>query len=166
MNNKQAVLAVFGEKICQNVVCRVSSGNSMNRRNLIPATILSLLPALIFAASTSYEPKAIIPPPPAREFRAAWITEVAVNPDWPSKPGLPVAQQKAELISLLDHAQQLHLNAVFFQVRPACDAFYSSPIEPWSDHITGVMGKAPEPFYDPLAFAIAEAHKRLSLIHI
>jgi uncharacterized lipoprotein YddW (UPF0748 family) len=165
MNNKQAVLAVFGEKICQNVVCRVSSGNSMNRRNLIPATILSLLPALIFAASTSYEPKAIIPPPPAREFRAAWITEVAVNPDWPSKPGLPVAQQKAELISLLDHAQQLHLNAVFFQVRPACDAFYSSPIEPWSDHITGVMGKAPEPFYDPLAFAIAEAHKRGLELH-
>ena len=104
-------------------------------------------------------------PPPAREFRAAWITEVAANPDWPSQPGLDVRQQKAELLSLLDHAQQLHLNAVFFQVRPACDAFYSSPIEPWSDRITGVMGRAPEPFYDPLAFAIAEAHRRGLQLH-
>ncbi len=137
----------------------------MNRKKFIPAIILSLLPAIIFAASISYEPSAILPPPPAREFRAAWITEVAASPDWPSTQGLTTAQQKTELISLLDHAQQLHFNAVFFQVRPACDAFYSSPIEPWSDRITGVMGKAPEPFYDPLAFAIAEAHKRGLELH-
>ena len=37
-----------------------------------------------------------------------------------------VAQQQAELISLLDRAAQLHFNAVFFQVRPASDAFYAS----------------------------------------
>jgi uncharacterized lipoprotein YddW (UPF0748 family) len=137
----------------------------MNRKKIISATILSLLPALVFAAGTSYEPSAIVPPPPAREFRAAWITEVATNSDWPSKPGLTTAQQKAELILLLDRAQQLRLNAVFFQVRPAADAFYSSPIEPWSDRITGVMGRAPEPFYDPLAFAISEAHKRGLELH-
>jgi uncharacterized lipoprotein YddW (UPF0748 family) len=133
------------------------------------ATILSALilfsPALLFADGVIYEPSAVVPPTPVREFRAAWITEVATNPDWPSKPGLPVAQQKAELLSLLDRAQQLHLNAVFFQVRPAADAFYSSPIEPWSDRITGVMGRAPQPFYDPLAFAIAEAHKRGLELH-
>jgi uncharacterized lipoprotein YddW (UPF0748 family) len=124
-----------------------------------------LISAKLFAANEIYQSVSLTPPPPAREFRAAWITEVAVNPDWPSKPGLTTAQQKAEMISLLDRAQQLHLNAVFFQVRPACDAFYSSPIEPWSDRITGVMGKAPEPFYDPLAFAIAEAHRRGLQLH-
>ena len=132
----------------------------MTRKKFIPVILLSLLPALVFAASTSYEPGTLAPPPPAREFRAAWITEVAANPDWPSAQNLTTAQQKAELISLLDRAQQLHLNAVFFQVRPAADAFYASPIEPWSDRITGVMGRAPEPAYDPLALAIAEAHKR------
>ena len=119
-----------------------------------------LLPASLLAADET-----ISAPPPVREFRAAWITEVAANPDWPSKPGLTTAQQKAEMISLLDRAQQLHFNAVFFQVRPACDAFYASAIEPWSDRITGVMGKAPEPFYDPLAFAISEAHKRGLQLH-
>jgi uncharacterized lipoprotein YddW (UPF0748 family) len=132
----------------------------MKFRARILSGLVIFLPVMVFADGVTYEPSTIVPPPPAREFRAAWITEVATNPDWPSKPGLPVGQQKVELLSLLDRAQELHLNAVFFQVRPAADAFYSSPLEPWSDRITGTMGKAPEPFYDPLAFAIAEAHKR------
>ena len=88
-----------------------------------------------------------------------------VDQDWPSQPGLPVAQQKAELISLLDRAAQLHFNAVILQIRPSCDALYASPIEPWSERLTGTMGRAPEPFYDPLAFAIQEAHKRGLELH-
>jgi uncharacterized lipoprotein YddW (UPF0748 family) len=99
-----------------------------------------------------------------RELRAAWIATVA-NIDWPSKPGLPVAQQKAEMIALLDCAQRLHLNAVFFQVRSVCDAMYASPLEPWSEYLTGVQGKMPQPFYDPLAFAVQEAHKRGLQLH-
>jgi uncharacterized lipoprotein YddW (UPF0748 family) len=114
--------------------------------------------------AATYETSPIVPPSPEREFRGVWIATVA-NIDWPSKPGLSTAQQKAELISLLDHAAELKLNAVVFQVRPACDAMYSSAIEPWSEYLTGTMGKAPEPFYDPLAFAIAEAHKRGLELH-
>ncbi|HEY2329900.1 MAG TPA: family 10 glycosylhydrolase [Verrucomicrobiae bacterium] len=135
----------------------------MNRKNLILAIVL-LLDALSAPAKISFAPGAILPPPPAREFRAAWIATVA-NIDWPSKPGLPVAQQRAELTNLLDRAAQLHLNAVFFQVRSVCDAVYSSPLEPWSEYLTGVQGKMPQPFYDPLAFAIAEAHKRGLELH-
>jgi uncharacterized lipoprotein YddW (UPF0748 family) len=106
----------------------------------------------------------IFPPAPAREFRAAWIATVA-NIDWPSKPGLPVAQQKAELISLLDRAAQLHFNAIFFQVRTVGDALYPSTNEPWSEYITGRQGQAPFPFYDPLSFAVGEAHKRGLQLH-
>ena len=105
-----------------------------------------------------------VSPAQPRELRAAWIATVA-NIDWPSKPGLPVAQQKAELIALLDCAQRLHLNAVFFQVRSVCDAMYASPLEPWSEYLTGVQGKSPQPFYDPLAFAIQEAHRRGLQLH-
>ncbi|HVU08270.1 MAG TPA: family 10 glycosylhydrolase [Verrucomicrobiae bacterium] len=137
----------------------------MKSRIKIFAAFILLASATLFAADEIYQPASIVPPLPPREFRAAWLTEVAINPDWPSKPGLTTAQQKAELISLLDRAAQLHLNAIIFQVRPACDAVYASPIEPWSESLTGAQGKMPSPFYDPLAFAIEEAHKRGLELH-
>jgi uncharacterized lipoprotein YddW (UPF0748 family) len=126
---------------------------------------IGLLPAMLFAAGEVYRPVVVTPPPPARELRGAWISAVATNTDWPSKPGLNVAAQKEELIALLNRAAQLKLNAVFFQVRPSCDALYASPLEPWSEYLTGTMGRAPQPFYDPLAFAIDEAHKRGLELH-
>lgn len=103
-------------------------------------------------------------PGPPREFRAAWIASVS-NIDWPSKPGLPVEQQKRELLAMLDRAKELNLNAVVLQIRPAADALYDSPLEPWSEYLTGEMGKAPEPYYDPLTFAVDEAHKRGLQLH-
>jgi uncharacterized lipoprotein YddW (UPF0748 family) len=99
-----------------------------------------------------------------REFRGAWIATYA-NIDWPSKPGLSVAEQKSELLRLMDKAVDLRLNALLLQVRAACDAIYPSSIEPWSVYLTGEMGKAPEPCYDPLKFAIEEAHKRGLELH-
>ena len=107
---------------------------------------------------------ASVPPKVQREFRGAWIAVVS-NIDWPSKPGLPVAEQKAELKALIEKAAELRLNALFFQVRPACDAVYRSMIEPWSEFLTGEMGKAPDPAWDPLDFAIREAHSRGIELH-
>jgi uncharacterized lipoprotein YddW (UPF0748 family) len=114
--------------------------------------------------SATYQESSIKPPAPMREFRAAWVATV-VNIDWPSRKGLTTAEQKAELLAILDRAAHLKLNALIFQVRPACDALYASEIEPWSEFITGTMGKAPEPYYDPLTFAIEEAHKRGLELH-
>ena len=93
-----------------------------------------------------------------------WVATVD-NIDWPSRPGLTTDQQKAELLTLLDRAKALNLNAVVLQVRPACDALYASAIEPWSPYLTGQMGVGPMPAYDPLAFAVAEAHKRGLELH-
>ncbi len=111
-----------------------------------------------------YERTELSPPPMVREYRAAWIATVG-NIDWPSQKGLSTAEQKAELLAIMDRAVQLRLNTLIFQVRPSCDALYASKIEPWSEYLTGVTGKAPEPYYDPLAFAIAEAHKRGLELH-
>ena len=104
------------------------------------------------------------PPPVPREFRAMWIATVG-NIDWPSKSGLPVARQQAELRALLDTAQRWHLNAVILQVRTSCDALYASPLEPWSEYLSGRMGVAPLPAWDPLAFAVTEAHARGLELH-
>ncbi|MCB0666692.1 MAG: family 10 glycosylhydrolase [Saprospiraceae bacterium] len=100
-----------------------------------------------------------------REFRAAWVATVA-NINWPSQPGLPVEDQKAEAIKLLDFLRDHHFNAVIFQVRPQCDALYSSELEPWSYYLTGAQGSPPEPEYDPLNFWIEEAHKRRLELHV
>ena len=102
------------------------------------------------------------PPDPQREFRAAWIATV-YNIDWPSKPGLPASKQRAEMRALLDRAAAMKLNAVIFQVRPSCDAIYPSRKEPWSRFLTGKMGKPAG--YDPLAYAISEAHRRGLELH-
>ena len=110
------------------------------------------------------KPAPASPPPPVREFRGAWVATVA-NIDWPSKQGLSTAQQQAELVAILNKAAQLKLNAVILQVRPSCDALYASRIEPWSEYLTGKMGQPPEPFYDPLAFAIDQAHQRGLELH-
>src|SRR6476660_1306525 len=113
----------------------------------------------LFATSTTAadNPSAL-----QREFRGVWVATVG-NIDWPSKPGLPADKQKAELIAILDKAAELKLNAVIFQVRPMADALYESKLEPWSEYLTGTMRKSPG--YDPLAFAVKEAHARGLELH-
>ncbi len=96
---------------------------------------------------------------PKRELRGAWIATVK-NIDWPSSNTETTDEQKEELIELLNKLKSTGINAVYFQVRTECDALYSSNFEPWSYWLTGQQGKEPEPFYDPLTFAIEEAHKR------
>ena len=101
---------------------------------------------------------------PKREFRAAWIATVT-NLDWPSSTALSTSQQKQELINLLDELQRDGINVVIFQVRSESDAMYSSSFDPWSYWLTGSQGTAPYPYYDPLEFAISEAHKRGMELH-
>jgi uncharacterized lipoprotein YddW (UPF0748 family) len=105
-----------------------------------------------------------VPPAVAREFRGLWIASVA-NIDWPSRRGLAPDSARKELQALFDRAKASGLNAVIFQVRPAGDALYVSELEPWSEYLTGRQGVAPSPMWDPLKFAIDEAHKRGLELH-
>ena len=126
------------------------------------ASVILLPGALATAAEYNISP--IVPPPPAREFRAVWVATV-VNIDWPSKPGLPSGEQQTELRAIFDRCAALRFNAVILQVRPQCDALYASKLEPWSEYLSGTMGKPPEPYYDPLQFAVTEAHARGLELH-
>jgi uncharacterized lipoprotein YddW (UPF0748 family) len=125
-----------------------------------------LLPLCFWATSAlgQYRPADLEPPLPAREFRAAWIASVW-NVDWPSRPGLPPSRQREELTGILDVAARTRLNAIIFQVRPEADALYPSKLEPWSYWLTGEQGKGPGDGYDPLAFAVREAHARGIELH-
>ena len=98
------------------------------------------------------------------EWRAVWIATVN-NIDWPSKPGLDTEAQKKELVEYFDLFKGLNFNAVILQIRPTADAMYVSSMEPWSIYLTGNQNIQPSPLYDPLQFAIEEAHKRGMELH-
>ncbi|MGK6352080.1 glycoside hydrolase family 10 protein [Parapedobacter sp. DT-150] len=120
---------------------------------------------LLFACTVGY---ALPDPPmdvlPKRELRGVWIATV-VNIDWPSAAGLDAKKQQEELIQQLDNHQRAGINAIMLQIRPTADAFYAKSREPWSRFLTGKPGQQPIPFYDPLEFAITEAHKRGIELH-
>ena len=118
--------------------------------------LLILLIAFITSAGQTKYPK--------REFRGAWIATVA-NIDWPINKNSSSGEQIKELVDMIESLDSAGINAIFFQIRTECDALYDSQIEPWSYWLTGKQGKAPEPFYDPLKFAIDEAHKRGIELH-
>lgn len=109
-------------------------------------------------------PQLPVLPPVPREFRGVWVTTVN-NGDWPSRMDLTTAEQQEELRAIMDRAKLLNLNTIIFQIRPTADAMYASALEPWSIFLTGQQGKAPEPYYDPLQFAIEEAHLRGLELH-
>jgi uncharacterized lipoprotein YddW (UPF0748 family) len=131
---------------------------------LLAQTAVRSAPAAAVATSCPQSDTSCVPPRIAREFRGVWVASVR-NLDWPSRPGLPPSLAKAELIALLDRAAASGLNAVLFQVRPAGDALYESKIEPWSEYLTGKQGLAPVPLWDPLQFAVAQAHARGLELH-
>ena len=108
------------------------------------------------------------PETPKREMRASWLTTVW-GLDWPGvkipaggNPGT-ISLQKQQLTRILDSLKVTGMNAVFFQVRPECDAFYPSGYEPWSAHLVASRGL--DPGWDPLKFAVEEAHKRGLELH-
>lgn len=117
-------------------------------------SLLFLLLALLMGTITHAEN-------PKHEFRATWLT-TGFGIDWPKTKN--VEQQKKTLCNIFDVMQRGNMNAACLQVRSFCDAIYQSSYEPWSDVLTGTRGQ--DPGYDPLAFAIEEAHKRGIELHV
>lgn len=126
--------------------------------------LLLALAGILVGAPANAQP---VPPRVAREFRAAWISPTEGG-DWPSRPGLSVDEQKAELRDVLDRAKADGLNAVLLHVRTAGDALYPSRSAPWSRYLVGrdPISLGDYAGYDPLALAIAEAHARGLQLHV
>jgi uncharacterized lipoprotein YddW (UPF0748 family) len=122
---------------------------------------ITLLLCTIFGGSLKAQNVSTLP---KAEFRAAWVATVG-NIDWPSKKGLPVDSQKVEFVRLVEMHKRNGMNALIVQIRPAADAMYPSPYEPWSEWLNGVQGKPPVPYYDPLAFMIETTHKNNMEFH-
>src|SRR5258708_109547 len=113
------------------------------------------------------DPADSLPPPVARELRGVWVSplDAMTGADWPSRMGLSPEDQRRQLRILLDHAHSIGLNAIVLHVRTEGDALYASHLVPWSVFLSGKSGVGPKPEYDPLAFAVAEAHARGMQLH-
>jgi uncharacterized lipoprotein YddW (UPF0748 family) len=127
----------------------------------------ALLAILFSGARIAPAQELSAPPAVAREFRGAWVTPIWDRGfrDWPSAPGLTPDSQRTEMRALLDHAAALGLNAVILHVRLAGDALYPTSYAPWSAFLTGKSGEAPSPLWDPLEYAVNEAHARGLQLH-
>ncbi len=141
--------------------------NALSRRTVTAAAAGALASVAVSGSARAAEPGAAEHAGAGRgaghrEMRGMWIATVA-NTNWPSAPGLSPAEQRQELLDLLDLAVANRLNAVMFQVRPTADAFWPSPYEPWSQYLTGTQGR--DPGWDPLGTAVHEAHRRGLELH-
>ncbi len=94
-------------------------------------------------------------PQPKREFRGAWIQ--CVNNQF---NGIGRDRMQETLTYQLNELQKTGINAILFQVRAEGDALYQSNLEPWSRYLTGQQGRAPEPYWDPLAWMVEQCHQR------
>jgi uncharacterized lipoprotein YddW (UPF0748 family) len=91
--------------------------------------------------------------PEGEELRGIWVTRF----EWASRNA---ATLKEKISGMLDEIKEANFNVVLLQVRGEGDVLYRSPIEPWSP----LVGSE-DPGFDPLAFAIEEAHKRGLQLH-
>lgn len=95
-----------------------------------------------------------------REFRGAWIQ--CVNGQF---MGMSTSSMQQTLTYQLDELKKTGVNAIFFQVRPECDALYHSELEPWSRFLTGAQGTPPSPYWDPLQWMVEQCHSRGMELH-
>lgn len=142
--------------------CEGHAGHAPDRRRWLLTVAGSALASCALPGPADEAPADA--PALRREFRAAWVASVA-HIDWPSRAGLGTVEQRQEMHQLLDAATRIGLNAIVLQVRPACDALYDSPFEPWSEYLSGHSGRAPDPWWDPLAEWVAASHARGLELH-
>jgi len=133
-------------------------------RNLLQLSCFTLIFLGLVASATAQVVQSSTPEPPKKEFRSFWLATAEDGPsaiDWPPFTSDPDAQKEA-LRDIIHNAKNMGLNAIVFQVVPRGDAFYDSERLPWSSLLTGPANvgiSGQDPGWDPLGFAIEEAHK-------
>ena len=114
-----------------------------------------IIPALAFSTCALTSCSSV--QPRNHEVRAVWMSR------YDYAAGKTPRQSRDYITAELERCRKAGVNTVIFQVRGQADALYRSTLEPWSDLLTGELGK--DPGWDPLAFAIAAAHMRGMELH-
>jgi uncharacterized lipoprotein YddW (UPF0748 family) len=138
-------------------------------RYLLFAAVLVLSACLTWVAAANragggntFLPVALRPQesvPPGAEFRGIWVTRF----DWTSF-GQPA--QPGKIDEIVNNVDLAGFNAILFQVRGEADAYYQPGPEPWAARVSGgVLGQPPNPYWDPFAYLIQQAHARGIQVH-
>lgn len=91
----------------------------------------------------------------ARDFRGVWVATVG-NMDFPRSASAQVFKKNFSTIAR--GLSRRGCNAMIFQVRANCDAFYPSAFAPSSRWMSGVEGRGYGSF-DPMRYMITEARR-------
>ncbi len=89
------------------------------------------------------------------EFRATWVITWNIY-----DASQTAAETQANIRTILDNHQRANMSAALWQVRQSGTAYYNSSFEPWGYYL-GYQN----PGFDPLAYAVAEAHQRGLELH-
>lgn len=113
--------------------------------------IFSILSLMLIASGCK------IPAAKKHEVRAVWM----------SRFEYAEGKSKVEAQTYIRHEfqrfRQAGINLIILQVRGNGDAFYRSDFEPWSNLLSGQIGK--DPGWDPLQYAIEVAHENGLELH-
>lgn len=88
------------------------------------------------------------------EMRAVWVPYMSTY-----------SISKARIDEIIANCKALGANTIIFHVRAFGDALYDSEYFPWSHLITGSQGTAPGDGFDPLEYAVTQAHANGMQIH-
>ncbi len=137
----------------------------MKKVNFLKLTGAVLSLSLMMYFLVSYiNPQRAVAESNASEMRGVWVATV-FGLDYPSGYTDSEKELKGRIDTIMEKSAEAGFNTVFFQVRPAADAFYKSEIFPWSAYLTGEQGKAPENGFDPLSYAVSSAHAKGMELH-
>lgn len=124
---------------------------------------LVMLVACVFAVNAK-KVEAIATTEAPVELRGVWVATVS-NIDISKQTGTnekAISEYKAKLTAILNRMENYGMNCMFFQVRPANDAFYESAYNPYSKYFAGL---GIDPGWDMLSWLCDEAHKRGIQVH-
>jgi uncharacterized lipoprotein YddW (UPF0748 family) len=94
------------------------------------------------------------------EAKGIWVPRFAYTTNVDT---LDAEAQIDTVRTIIRTAAEHKFNFVLFQVRGNGTVFYRSEHEPWAKELTGILGK--DPGWDPLAFAVEEAHNKGLELH-
>lgn len=123
-----------------------------------------LLPLAVISCVSDKQPAALYSKAEnVPQLRGVWVAAISGN--YPRSKSSDAQKLKADVDFIVGQCQRFGFNAIFFQVRPSCDALYASDIFPWSQWLCGAEGTAPQDGFDPLAYFCQAAHQKNIALH-